>query len=211
MLDGDETEMFSRMSRHDSRGRGRGRSPYVHEPKSKRAVKASELTFAGILNAIDGVAAQTGCMLFMTTNHREMLDPALIRPGRVDVQLVFDKATQDQARRLYLQFYACPTDRDFMVNSGEMSLSNVDDKSNVEGNKIAKEELEQLAVLFGESIPDKSYTMSQIQGILMNYRTSPELAVQNISNDLIRAEGDDTLMALKIPKLSQQISGSFVR
>lgn len=47
---------------------------------------AGGLSFSGLLNAIDGVAAQEGRMLFMTTNHLERLSEALVRPGRVDVR-----------------------------------------------------------------------------------------------------------------------------
>jgi chaperone BCS1 len=39
------------------------------------------VTFSGLLNALDGVGAVEGRILFMTTNHMERLDPALIRPG----------------------------------------------------------------------------------------------------------------------------------
>ena len=42
------------------------------------------VTFSGLLNALDGVRSQEGRILFMTTNHREKLDPALLRPGRAD-------------------------------------------------------------------------------------------------------------------------------
>ena len=41
----------------------------------------------------------------MTTNHPERLDPALIRPGRVDLSQLIDDATPLQAKRLFLQFY----------------------------------------------------------------------------------------------------------
>ncbi len=44
----------------------------------------SRLTLSGLLNAIDGVTSTEGRILFMTTNYEERLDPALIRPGRVD-------------------------------------------------------------------------------------------------------------------------------
>ena len=50
-------------------------------------VKRSGVTFSGLLNAIDGVASQEGRLFFMTTNHIEKLDPALIRPGRCDVKV----------------------------------------------------------------------------------------------------------------------------
>ena len=47
------------------------------------------LTLSGLLNAIDGVVAQEGRLLFMTTNRINALDPALIRPGRIDVRIEF--------------------------------------------------------------------------------------------------------------------------
>ena len=40
------------------------------------------LTTSGILNALDGVATVDSQIIVMTTNHKENLDPALIRPGR---------------------------------------------------------------------------------------------------------------------------------
>ncbi len=45
------------------------------------------VTFAGLLNELDGVRSQEGRVLIMTTNHREKLDPALLRPGRADVPI----------------------------------------------------------------------------------------------------------------------------
>ena len=63
------------------------------------------LTFSGLLNALDGVAAPEGRIVVMTTNHLDRLDPALIRPGRADVKMAFENATADQARRLYERFF----------------------------------------------------------------------------------------------------------
>jgi len=42
----------------------------------------------------------------MTTNHVEQLDPALIRPGRVDLTELIDDAVPEQARTLFSHFYA---------------------------------------------------------------------------------------------------------
>lgn len=42
------------------------------------------VTFSGLLNALDGVRSQEGRILIMTTNHKDKLDPALLRPGRAD-------------------------------------------------------------------------------------------------------------------------------
>lgn len=62
------------------------------------------LSFSGFLNALDGVATQEGNVLFMTTNHAEQLDPALIRAGRIDERVELGACDQDQLRRLYLKF-----------------------------------------------------------------------------------------------------------
>lgn len=44
-------------------------------------------------------------IIFMTTNHLEKLDPALIRPGRVDLEQLIDDASPAQAQLLFNQFY----------------------------------------------------------------------------------------------------------
>ena len=63
-----------------------------------------KLSFSGFLNALDGVATQEGNVLFMTTNHPELLDPALIRAGRIDEKVELNLCTPDQLQRLYLKF-----------------------------------------------------------------------------------------------------------
>lgn len=63
------------------------------------------MTFSGLLNALDGVASSEERIIFMTTNHFDHLDPALIRPGRVDLKEFLDDAVGEQAKRLYVKFY----------------------------------------------------------------------------------------------------------
>lgn len=40
-----------------------------------------------LLNAMDGIITQHGRILVLTTNHIEKLDPAMLRPGRIDCEL----------------------------------------------------------------------------------------------------------------------------
>ena len=67
--------------------------------------QASQVTFSGLLNAIDGVMSQEGHLLFMTTNHVDRLDPALIRPGRIDVRIETGPVNEEMARRMFLAFF----------------------------------------------------------------------------------------------------------
>src|SRR5439155_9066304 len=66
---------------------------------------AAGISFSGLLNALDGVMAPNGRVVFMSTNHPEKLDPALIRPGRVDLRMEFPNADREQARRMFLRFF----------------------------------------------------------------------------------------------------------
>src|SRR5206468_318214 len=53
----------------------------------------------------DGISATEGRVVFMTTNHRDALDQALIRPGRADVHVYIGNATAEQARQLFLRCF----------------------------------------------------------------------------------------------------------
>jgi len=73
--------------------------------RKKKEGDQSKLTFSGLLNALDGVGGSIGQIFILTTNHRERLDPALIRNGRVDCQIEFCDATSEQIRGLFGQFF----------------------------------------------------------------------------------------------------------
>jgi len=63
------------------------------------------VTFSGLLNALDGVAAGEERISFLTTNHIDRLDEALIRPGRVDMTVHIGEATRYQAAEMWDRFY----------------------------------------------------------------------------------------------------------
>lgn len=73
--------------------------------RGRSAEDAKGVSFSGLLNAIDGVAAQEGRALFMTTNHLERLDPALTRAGRADVHAELGLVGAVAARTLFLRFF----------------------------------------------------------------------------------------------------------
>jgi chaperone BCS1 len=70
------------------------------------------LSLSGLLNALDGVAAAEGRLLFATTNHLERLDPALSRPGRMDVWIEFKNASKWQAEALFKNFFPSSNEDD---------------------------------------------------------------------------------------------------
>lgn len=61
------------------------------------------ITFSGILNVLDGVARKEPIIVFMSTNHIERLDPAVIRPGRTDMILNFDYSKEADIRQMFMK------------------------------------------------------------------------------------------------------------
>ena len=63
------------------------------------------VTLSGLLNVLDGFHAPENVVFVMTTNHMEVLDPALLRPGRIDYRLFLGDATDSQRVELYRRFF----------------------------------------------------------------------------------------------------------
>lgn len=72
-----------------------------------------ELTLMEILTVLDGTMEIPGRILIMTSNHPEVLDRALIRPGRIDLTVKFTYATQE----LIVEMYEAYMDRAFDKNN----------------------------------------------------------------------------------------------
>jgi energy-coupling factor transporter ATP-binding protein EcfA2 len=109
------------------------------------------VTFSGLLNAIDGVGAQEGRLLFMTTNHIDRLDEALIRPGRVDVQYHLGRASKAGAGELFDQFF----------------------DSSVTQNDFSPETIQEGRKTFLEKVEDGVHSFASLQGIFMSAKDDP--------------------------------------
>lgn len=88
---------------------------------------SSKLTFSGLLNALDGVTSAEEILTFMTTNHPEKLDPALLRPGRVDYKVLIDNASDYQVENLFKKFYPEKEDKclEFMQKFKDLNVKEV--------------------------------------------------------------------------------------
>ena len=63
------------------------------------------ISLSSLLNAIDGIAAQEGRIVVMTTNNFDVLNKAMKRGGRIDVKHYFGHCTPNQIERFFLKFY----------------------------------------------------------------------------------------------------------
>ena len=103
---------------------------FLSESRKNREEPAGEnesrggVTLGGLLNVLDGVFAADGLVIFMTTNHPENLDSALVRPGRIDERIHIDYASPEQAAALFRKFYQSLVDsEDFVKQTKEGNIS----------------------------------------------------------------------------------------
>ena len=79
-----------------------------------------KITLSFILNIIDGIRETPGRILIITSNDYNSLDPALIRPGRIDITLELKNASIDVIKEMYTHYYKdiFPEDlEDLLINN----------------------------------------------------------------------------------------------
>ena len=89
----------------------------------------------------------------MTTNYPQLLDPALVRPGRVDKSVHIGYLDSSQAEALFANFYP-----------------ETDSKTRREFT----EKFKQLA--------ESAVSPAMLQSHFMNYKDQPQMAVEKIEN-----------------------------
>ncbi|CAH0033869.1 unnamed protein product [Clonostachys rhizophaga] len=130
--------------------------------------KTSEATLSGLLNVLDGVTSQDGRIVIMTTNHREMLDEALIRPGRIDRQVLLPLADAEVIGQL------------FMFLFGPVQGKR-DDKVGVKKRKEEKAKsdtaLKSQARKFASIVPASTFSQAEIISYLFLHKDDPDGAL----------------------------------
>lgn len=66
------------------------------------------LSLQGYLNSFGGIVPINNLIIFITTNHLEKLDPAVVRPGRVDKIVHIGPLSDTSIRKYVLQRYDTP-------------------------------------------------------------------------------------------------------
>lgn len=92
----------------DAFGAARDRDVEDGSVFTSRTGANSGVSISGLLNALDGVDTPHGLITVMTTNHKELLDGALLRPGRVDKHVFFGNPDDATVERHFTFFYDRP-------------------------------------------------------------------------------------------------------
>jgi len=101
------------------------------------------LSFSNLLNILDGVLYKSGIIIFITTNHPEKLDQALLRMGRIDMIIQLNYPREQEIKKLFIDM----------------------------NDKLATED--EILVIYNKfynSIKGKNITMAAIVNFLFKYR-----------------------------------------
>ncbi len=116
----------------------------LFEKRTGTTENKSTFTFSNLLNLLDGVFFRKGLISFITTNHPESLDHALLRQGRTDMIIHMNYPKKVDVKHLF---------RD-MMRKEEMTAEEID-------REFDK---------FYEHINKKTITMAGFVGFLFRYR-----------------------------------------
>jgi mitochondrial chaperone BCS1 len=164
----------------------------VPKPGSNDSSSSKGVTLSGFLNIIDGVASSEGRILIMTTNHIEKLDPALLRPGRVDMTIQFRPADSAVLNGMFMSIYARSEADEIESHkeanghaiehngaNGHSKQPSVNGSAHVDPHhhNMTADEITELAEKFAGVVPENEFTPAEIQGYLLKHKNNPKMAV----------------------------------
>jgi chaperone BCS1 len=121
----------------------------------------NSLTFSNFINILDGILYRHSTIIFLTTNHPEKLDHALLRIGRIDMIIKFDYPSRNNIEKLFN-----------------------DQLKNIYNEKELKDNFNS----FYELIKDKKIAMSAIINFLFRYKNTWNIYIKELldTNNFIR-------------------------
>ncbi len=126
-------------------------------PQNIKEDNKEQITLAFILNLLDGILETPGRIIILTTNHPEKLDSALVRPGRIDLNIHFNRCSRETIVELVTKFY-----------------ETIDETS--------KEWCDFLSKL--GQLDEYMLTPAEVNKIIFNYYNEPNLAFSEIILDI---------------------------
>jgi hypothetical protein len=123
--------------------------------------KKKRVSYGMLLDALDGINANSGRITFITTNHPSKIGKALLRPGRIDVKIKMDYASNDEICEYFKMFYTFfSLNHDIVLDGAERFIKKV--RNHPSGCKISFAQLQQHLVRHLRNINmavEKAYTM----------------------------------------------------
>ncbi|KAF1976644.1 P-loop containing nucleoside triphosphate hydrolase protein [Bimuria novae-zelandiae CBS 107.79] len=133
-----------------------------------------KVSLSTLLNVLDGLASSQGRLLIMTTNHIERLDPALIRPGRVDMKVELYLADEDMINQLFFFVYNHPSKTNIRDDESGRIIPQPGEGA------VDDCELLHLGQEFVAKVPKLEFSPAKILSFLLANKHSPRHAIANV-------------------------------
>ncbi|KAK8029437.1 Mitochondrial chaperone BCS1 [Apiospora rasikravindrae] len=125
-------------------------------------------TLYDLLNAIDGVVSPEGRVIIMTANEPNLLDRALVRPGRVDRKVYLGYMSRKSAWAMFVRILGLAMDEAMIEVPLEMPSSELSGHI-----KLGEVELGKLADVISCKVQEATFSPVQVQEFLLEQRGNP--------------------------------------
>jgi len=102
------------------------------------------LTLDDILNLWDGIRETPGRILVISSNHYSKLDPALTRPGRIDITHEFSNASHETISEIYTHLFEKDIERSKLAKIKEYAFSPAEVINTYVSNKVEEDFIREL-------------------------------------------------------------------
>lgn len=99
--------------KNEKKEKGHEKSAFSFMNKS---IDDDSITLDDILNIWDGIQETPGRIMIISSNHYDKLDPALVRPGRIDITLEMKNASHDIIAQMFQKYYNKPINKTLLKN-----------------------------------------------------------------------------------------------
>jgi DNA polymerase III delta prime subunit len=167
-------------------------------PPSDISENKESLTLAFVLNLLDGILETPGRILVLTTNHPEKLDSALVRPGRIDLNIHFDRCSRETIVELVLKFYENidETSKEWCKFLSELGRLDEYMLTPAEVNKIIFNYYDEYTLALDEIISDirkNMITLSPVETLKVRYNINNDNRDNNDCTNVEKEDVDDKL------------------
>ena len=118
----------------------------------------SNLSFSTVLNVLDGIIKKHKLLTFITTNHKDRLDSALKRSGRIDYELEFTYASRKQTENMFKHFFKENQLKEFMKFTKKLKYTTADLQKFLFKHRKSDnimEYIDEFTEIINRNVPDK--------------------------------------------------------
>lgn len=159
-----------------------------------------------LLSELDGVESLRNVIVIGASNREDLIDPAILRPGRLDVKIKIERPTREAARRIFAIYFA----QGLPFDAGEVAAAGSEEafidrviEASVEAMYSESKENRFLEVTYANGDREELYFKDFASGAMI------ENIVRRAKKDAIKREIEEGTSGLKIADMLAAITQEF--